>query len=959
MKCRDRARFFAKLALLLATLAVCLPHAVAAGDLPTAPVLRVEIGTHSAPVNAVASDAAGRLLATVSFDRTVRLWSAATGALLRVMRPPVGAGDEGAMYTVALSPDGKTAAVAGWTGSWDDDWSVYLFDTDSGTLVRRVSGLPKRCVNLALSADGTRLAAAMKGGAGIRVYDSATLEVVFRDEAYDDDAVWMDFASDGRLAVTSLDGRIRLYDPAGKRLAARPGTAGKTPYGVKFSPDGRQLAIGYLDGPKVEVLDGQSLAPLFVPNLRGADNGFLQQVAWSRDGRTLFAGGSYERGGKTPIRRWDEGGRGRPRDFPVATKRVMQMAALPDGRLAWVAADPAMGVLDAAGKAAFEQRPPVGDFRGMADSFRVSADGATVAFGFAPWGEQPARFSLTRHALTLDPKDDDPSLRPPRLDAPGLKVEGWQNDLRDWGTRQMPVLNGKPVAMLPHETAMSLALSGDGRSFVLGTGYRIARFDAEGKLLWAFTPPGEALALNIAAGDRLVVAALGDGTIRWYRMADGTERLALFALADGSRWVAWTPGGDYMASVHGDTLVGWHVNRGKDKESAFHSIARFRKLHYRPDAVTRALAPDAGPAATPRAAAKSAAEMPPHVTIVSHDGEETFSRPTVTVRFRLEAPHGATVTKVHVRANGRPAGDLEARIEVPPGGIEDSVAIELPRRDSVVEVLAETAAGITSEPARVRFAWRGSQTAPAPKLYLLAIGISAYRAEALRLGLAAKDAEDFHAVVARRTADQYAGIEARILSDGKADLAGVRAGLDWLKSAPGSHDIAMVFLAGHGVDDESGRYYFVPQDADPAAMATTALPYEELRQALSGVRGRVFFFIDTCKSGAVWGKAGDAPPVDVGRVVNDLKSPEHGVVVFASSTGKQFSLEKPEWGNGAFTKAVVEGLDGKADLFGDGAVTVTSLDAYVSNRVRRLTDGRQTPATGKPVGPDFRLVTLR
>jgi hypothetical protein len=49
----------------------------------------------------------------------------------------------------------------------------------------------------------------------------------------------------------------------------------------------------------------------------------------------------------------------------------------------------------------------------------------------------------------------------------------------------------------------------------------------------------------------------------------------------------------------------------------------------------------------------------------------------------------------------------------------------------------------------------------------------------------------------------------------------------------------------------------------------------------------------------------------------------------------------------------------KAELFGERSITVASLDAYISNRVTKLTEGRQTPATGKPVGPDFTFVSLR
>jgi hypothetical protein len=67
-----------------------------------------------------------------------------------------------------------------------------------------------------------------------------------------------------------------------------------------------------------------------------------------------------------------------------------------------------------------------------------------------------------------------------------------------------------------------------------------------------------------------------------------------------------------------------------------------------------------------------------------------------------------------------------------------------------------------------------------------------------------------------------------------------------------------------------------------------------------------------------------------------------------SSTGKQYSLEDKKWGNGAFTKAVVEGLEGKADFMKSGKITIDSLSFYVSERVKELTGGKQTPVGSKP-----------
>jgi uncharacterized caspase-like protein len=94
--------------------------------------------------------------------------------------------------------------------------------------------------------------------------------------------------------------------------------------------------------------------------------------------------------------------------------------------------------------------------------------------------------------------------------------------------------------------------------------------------------------------------------------------------------------------------------------------------------------------------------------------------------------------------------------------------------------------------------------------------------------------------------------------------------------------------------------------------------------------------------------------VEATAVINELASAENGAVVFSSASGRQYALENTEWGNGAFTKGLVEGLTGKADYRGTGRITVNMLDLYISERVKELTKGEQTPTTVKPPNvPDF------
>jgi hypothetical protein len=59
---------------------------------------------------------------------------------------------------------------------------------------------------------------------------------------------------------------------------------------VTFSPDGRQVAVGDRDSPTVAVLRDHDLQSETFPTVTGLDATALT-IAWSQDGRQLFAEG--------------------------------------------------------------------------------------------------------------------------------------------------------------------------------------------------------------------------------------------------------------------------------------------------------------------------------------------------------------------------------------------------------------------------------------------------------------------------------------------------------------------------------------------------------------------------------------------------------------------------------------------------------------------------------------------
>jgi WD40 repeat protein len=812
------------------------------------PVLTLDAGMHTATIKRVDVSATGAYAVTGSEDKTVRVWDARTGRLLRTIRLPQGPGHVGKVYAVAISPDGALVAAGGWTTAGDQPEHIYLFARDTGALVRRLDGLPSSVMHLAFSPTGRYLAATLGDTDGLRVYDrDAGWREVARDAPYGDASYGAAFAADGRLATTSDDGTLRLYDGAFRRVATAKTTEGTHPFGLAFSPAGDRLAVGYIDTTAVSLVDGHALTPLPGPDTRGLDHGDLASVAWSADGATLYAGGRYQRAGTVPVVAWSQAGVGTRRELAAGTNTLMSLRPLPDGGLLVGSQDPWLGVLDAAGAPRWVHRPPQADWRDQARTLGISADGGVVDFGYEVWGKAPARFDLARLALTLDPPADGQT-RPPEQAT--LKVEGWEDTYR-------PTLDGAPLALESYENSRSLAIAPDGRRFVLGTEWSLRAFAADGTPRWTQPAPAIVRATNITADGRLVVAACADGTLRWHRLDDGREVLALFPLADRRNWVAWTPEGIYAATPGAHGVLRWHVNRGGDAPAEAILVAEIPET-YRPEAIRLML--------------------------------QTLDTP---------------------RAIG-------------------------------LAILAEVRAAIQRR--------TGAAVAPGARLHVLTVGVSDYGQAAthLKLNFAAADAHDVAAALLTTQKGLYADVHPQRLGNQDATRAGILRGLATMRQAlargePG-RDLAVVHFSGHGTLLD-GEFYLLPHDVnanDEVTIKTTALPASDLRRELEGLAqyGRVLVLLDACRSGGAMA-TGQALAADATRLRAALVGPN--ITVLTSSLAKELSREDPRWGNGAFTKIVLEALSSRADASRNGLISVSELTGYLTRHVPGLTEGAQHP----------------
>jgi hypothetical protein len=393
--------------------------------------------------------------------------------------------------------------------------------------------------------------------------------------------------------------------------------------------------------------------------------------------------------------------------------------------------------------------------------------------------------------------------------------------------------------------------------------------------------------------------------------------------------------------------------QARERERLAQEAAREAEERRRADASRRALAE------------MRATEFPPAVQGVGEPRLKVATGNLATLPFALHSHSVAGEVNLDLRAAGRPLAARELVLPKLLNGLTQGYArVELPVADGLnpltIELIASNRYG-HSEP--LAFIIERELPPPPPggwpgDLYVLAIGVAEYARPEYRLGLAAKDAADFATAMQKQEGRQYRRVVTRTLTNSAATKQAVLREFDWLRSSVAPTDTAMLFIAGHGVNDAQGQYFFMPHDAQHEKLLSTGVPQAAIVSTLAQIRGRTLMFIDTCFAGNALGALHKAPK-KTERLINDLSASENGVIVFASSTGQEESLEKDSWGNGAFTKALLEGLGGRADFMRAGRVTYAALNLFVSEEVARLTDGRQRPVFISPRGvPDFAVARL-
>mgnify|MGYP005839066161 CR=1 FL=1 len=252
---------------------------------------RNRIEGHSDWVYGVSFSPDGKMIASVSRDKTIKLWNS-DGSLFTTLT-----GHEKGVSSVSFSPDGKTIASGSWDGTiklWSKD-GTYLDTLEDRENEDEEN---KNGINsVSFSPDGQTIASSSWDKA-IRLWSKDGRLLQTLKEAHSEDIRSVSFSPDGEtIASASGDKTVKLWSKDGKLLNTLTGHGDKV-YSVSFSPDGKTIASASWDYTvRLWNRDGRLLKTLNGHRDRVFD------VSFSRDGKTI-ASASWDK----TIKLWSKDG---------------------------------------------------------------------------------------------------------------------------------------------------------------------------------------------------------------------------------------------------------------------------------------------------------------------------------------------------------------------------------------------------------------------------------------------------------------------------------------------------------------------------------------------------------------------------------------------------------------------------------------------------------------------------
>ena len=950
--------------------------------------LDLDTGGHRAIVRDLAFTSDGRLLVSASDDKTIRIWDIGSGTTLRTLRGYMGAGNDGKVFAVAVSPDDTTVAAGGYFGASIDQppyGDIRLFDIGTGKIGAVLTGATQSIFSVAYAPDGREIAAGSGDG---YVYIWRKQEDGWAPHTRLDADSWrvghVAYALGGeRIIAATTDNGIRLWRHGDGSEIEVPEAEMLRDTGVgalAVSGDGLRFATG----------DSEGNVLVF-----GAENGALLATLPKqpfRIGSLTFAGDrlvvscGYEC--TDQYRSIVFGADGTiEREYRGHDNSIHVSKTTPDGRM----------VVTAGGQnhAIHLWDPATGETRTIMEGVGapIMAVGIDVQAGVIGWGLEnpcPDRVACPEIMGTLDrslllPSKDVFFEHPALIESSASRFRRARHEHR--GRTLLAVMGGS--ADLPNGrleirdgSAVTHAIDNDETTGFLHAAFslldqaqRVVTGGSDGTLIEYDTATGafageyknghtgEINALAISEELGLMVTGSADQTLKLWNLK--TRELIASLFLAGDEWIVWLPQGYYYSSDNGDKFIGWHVNDERQREGRFVHGDQLKRFLFSPEIVRRAIVLKSAAQAIEelRPGAEDALQKllqhrPPEFGIRVADDQSSASDGHVVIEITGDESDAAA--EFSVLSNSIKIGDFASR-DIGGTG-RRTIEVPVTEGSNIIKVTGTDEAGYLTERSVTALGKKQDATARKGKLYVAVIGVESYpnlpdacSGRSCDLRFSVDDATELLQAIAEKASPMAEEMESLVLVNRSAlkedpeqeravaaladanrvmepDSDAIEDELADFLDKPTADDRTIVFVAGHGVNIDED-YYFVPTDARQEGgkwRRSSLVEWSDIQRALDRAKGLRVLMIDTCHAANAFNPG------------LEKESADSGLVVYSATAANSTAAEIASLGHGVFTHAMIEGLRGKANLFGDG-VYLLGLGEYISHEVARLTSQKQTP----------------
>ncbi|SOD96445.1 caspase family protein [Spirosoma fluviale] len=532
----------------------------------------------------------------------------------------------------------------------------------------------------------------------------------------------------------------------------------------------------------------------------------------------------------------------------------------------------------------------------------------------------------------------------------------------------------------------SVCFSPDGRYILSGsydktiklwdvaTGQEVRTFKGHASSVWSvcFSPDG-----------RYALSGSYDETLKLWGVATGQEVRTFKGHASSVNSVCFSPDGRYALSGSYDkTIKLWEVTTAQEL-SKWELNYQAKEVAFSPDGASALVGTDVyfvsfllpGVAPKPQEPVRQQT-APVFSQFIWLSQPATVHEPTFTAKAVVvsNAPTPVTPQQLQLYINGKPqpAGQKDLIIQSlrqpQPGRYNWQQTLPLREGENEI-VLGLTLPGqpeVRSEPLRITY------LPPAkPNLYVLAIGVPGNG-----LTYASADAEQVGQLLKQQQGKLFNRVQTTYLNrKGQANATQLRIEMGLLPTFDITpNDVLLLFVSAHGkklnLRNGQSDFAILSEDYDGRTLiteeTTTLLYKHDILDNITGLKCKKLILFDACHSGEAVRKQGGKAKFleDLQQAQAIIKQTPAGLITLASSSENELSWEDPAWQHGAFTKALLDGLQGKADTNGDRFVLVSELFSYLQKTVPALVKAKKAEDQHPKIYPetltesqDFPLVT--